>query len=453
MTTNDDIHKVRFCPASKYQLELVCRAISRRAGAPRVGAVGREPSLAAQSGGRMKAKPRTKKPLAKKPKAAKAPAKRAAAKPAAKAVPDKKKAQAQKPAAKQAKVAVKEPAPKEPALVMAPTDGKPLPQPDPDAGMMAGVKMATIPVMADIERKPMPPRPTPKKQVSRKLEPPTKSNLGKMTYTFEEGGAAMRELLGGKGAGLSEMTRIGLPVPPGFTITTEVCRRYIELGRQLPPGLDEEMHKRVAELERKTGKEFGGETDPLLVSVRSGARVSMPGMMDTVLNLGLNNRTCNALIVLTKNDKFAWDAYRRFVQMFATVVLGMRRDPFDEVVKRYVARARVPSESDLDRARLPQHDERVQSARPPPYEKGLPRGRLHPAAHGGRSGLQFVEQQARHRIPALRAHPRWVGHGRERVHHGLRQHGRRLGDGRGLHPQPVDGEKSLYRRVLAERAG
>ena len=236
---------------------------------------------------------------------------------------------------------------KEPQFVMAPVDGKPSAPPDPDAGMMAGVKMATIPVIGDIERKPMPPIPGPKKAVSRKLEPPTKSTLGKMTYSFEEGSAAMRELLGGKGAGLSEMTRIGLPVPPGFTITTEVCRRYLELGRQLPSGLDEEIHKRMAELERKTGKEFGGETNPLLVSVRSGARVSMPGMMDTVLNLGLNNRTCNALIVLTKNDKFAWDAYRRFVQMFATVVLGMRRDPFDEVVKRYVAKARVPSESDL----------------------------------------------------------------------------------------------------------
>jgi pyruvate,orthophosphate dikinase len=234
----------------------------------------------------------------------------------------------------------------EPQLVMAPVDGKPAAL-ESEPGMMGGVKVATIPVMADIERKPMPPLPAARKPVSRKVEPPTKSTLGKMTYTFEEGNASMRDLLGGKGAGLAEMTRIGLPVPPGFTITTEMCRRYIELGRQFPPGLDEEVHKRIAELERKTGKEFGGEVDPLLVSVRSGARVSMPGMMDTVLNLGLNNRTCNALIVLTKNDKFAWDAYRRFVQMFATVVLGMRRDPFDEVVKRYVAKARVPSESDL----------------------------------------------------------------------------------------------------------
>jgi len=198
-----------------------------------------------------------------------------------------------------------------------------------------------------VELKPMPPLPPPRKPQLRKIEPPTKSKLGKMTYAFEEGGADMRDLLGGKGAGLSEMTRIGLPVPPGFTITTEVCRRYFELGRQLPPGLEEEMHRRVAELERKTGKEFGGETNPLLVSVRSGARVSMPGMMDTVLNLGLNNRTCNALVVLTKNDKFAWDAYRRFVQMFATVVLGMKKEPFEEALRRYISKARVKSESEL----------------------------------------------------------------------------------------------------------
>src|ERR1700719_4683531 len=128
------------------------------------------------------------------------------------------------------------------------------------------------------------------------------SKSHKYVYTWgskkADGDGSMKPQLGGKGANLGEMTRIGLPVPPGFTITTEVCRRYMELGRQFPPGLEEEIHRRIAELERKTGKEFGGETNPLLVSVRSGARVSMPGMMDTVLNLGLNNRTCNALVVL-----------------------------------------------------------------------------------------------------------------------------------------------------------
>jgi pyruvate, orthophosphate dikinase len=209
---------------------------------------------------------------------------------------------------------------------------------------LSGLVLAEIGPGDPVRRVPLP---APRKATSRKPEPPTKLHLGKMTYSFEEGGADMRDLLGGKGAGLSEMTRIDLPVPPGFTVTAEVCRRYFELGRQFPNGLEEEIHRRVAELERKTGKEFGGEVNPLLVSVRSGSRVSMPCMMDTVLNLGLNNRTCNALVVLTKNDKFAWDAYRRFVQMFATVVLGMKKEPFEEVLKRYTAKARVATESEL----------------------------------------------------------------------------------------------------------
>ncbi len=244
--------------------------------------------------------------------------------------------------AKPAKKALKPPAHGKAGVKPAKTNGKVKGKTKPDG--LAGLVLAEIGPDDPVRRIPLPP---PRKATSRKPEPPTKLHLGKLTYSFEEGGADMRDLLGGKGAGLGEMTRIGLPVPPGFTVTTEVCRRYFELGRQFPNGLEEEIHRRVAELERKTGKEFGGEVNPLLVSVRSGARVSMPGMMDTVLNLGLNNRTCNALVVLTKNDKFAWDAYRRFVQMFATVVLGMKKEPFEEVLKRYVAKARVPSESDL----------------------------------------------------------------------------------------------------------
>jgi len=244
--------------------------------------------------------------------------------------------------AKPAKTALKPAARGKAMTKPAKTNGKVKGKAKPDG--LAGLVLAEIGPDDPVRRLPLPP---PRKATSRKPEPPTKLHLGKLTYSFEEGGADMRDLLGGKGAGLGEMTRIGLPVPPGFTVTTEVCRRYFELGRQFPNGLEEEIHRRVAELERKTGKEFGGEVNPLLVSVRSGARVSMPGMMDTVLNLGLNNRTCNALVVLTKNDKFAWDAYRRFVQMFATVVLGMKKEPFEEVLKRYVAKARVPSESDL----------------------------------------------------------------------------------------------------------
>ncbi|HEY1428426.1 MAG TPA: pyruvate, phosphate dikinase, partial [Candidatus Tumulicola sp.] len=154
----------------------------------------------------------------------------------------------------------------------------------------------------------------------------------KYIYFFDEGNAAMSALLGGKGAGLAEMTGAGLPVPSGFTITTEACLRYGELGRAFPPGLDEQIDTAVAELERRTGKKLGSVERPLLVSVRSGAQISMPGMMDTVLNLGLNDRTVEALARLTGNDRFAWDAYRRFLAMFGDIVLGIDRERFSDAV-------------------------------------------------------------------------------------------------------------------------
>jgi pyruvate,orthophosphate dikinase len=136
-----------------------------------------------------------------------------------------------------------------------------------------------------------------------------------------EGDATMRDLLGGKGAGLAEMTNAGLPVPPGFTITTEACNDYFTAGEKLPDGLWDDILEAVHEVEAQTGKRFGDAADPLLVSVRSGAKFSMPGMMDTVLNLGLNEETLNGLIALTGNERFGWDAYRRFVQMFGRIVM------------------------------------------------------------------------------------------------------------------------------------
>src|ERR1700682_4739666 len=142
----------------------------------------------------------------------------------------------------------------------------------------------------------------------------------------------MKELLGGKGAGLDEMTRAGMPVPPGFTITTQACLDYYKLGRRFPDGLDDEIKSAMRELEKRTGKGFGSSADPLLVSVRSGARVSMPGMMDTILNLGLNDETAAGLAKLTGNDRFAYDAYRRFMAMFGNVVLEIPKDEFDLVV-------------------------------------------------------------------------------------------------------------------------
>ncbi|KAB8141331.1 pyruvate, phosphate dikinase [Chloroflexia bacterium SDU3-3] len=154
----------------------------------------------------------------------------------------------------------------------------------------------------------------------------------KWVYLFTEGNASMRELLGGKGAGVAEMTRTGVPVPPGFTITTEACNAYYEYGKQFPEGLWEQALEALKDIEAKTGKKFGDPSNPLLVSVRSGARESMPGMMDTVLNLGLNQATLEGLAKLTENPRFAADAYRRFVQLFGKIVLGVDGEKLEHVM-------------------------------------------------------------------------------------------------------------------------
>ncbi|WP_448337311.1 pyruvate, phosphate dikinase [Chloroflexus aurantiacus] len=151
----------------------------------------------------------------------------------------------------------------------------------------------------------------------------------KWVYLFREGNASMRDLLGGKGAGVAEMTRTGVPVPPGFTITTEACNAYYENGQQFPEGMWEQVLEGLKDIESQTGKRFGDPSNPLLVSVRSGAKFSMPGMMDTVLNLGLNQQTREGLARLTDNPRFAADAYRRFVQLFGKIVLGVDGDRFE----------------------------------------------------------------------------------------------------------------------------
>jgi pyruvate,orthophosphate dikinase len=153
-----------------------------------------------------------------------------------------------------------------------------------------------------------------------------------------EGTGAMKELLGGKGAGLAEMTRAGLPTPPGFTITTAACNDYFGAGERLPDGLWDDVLEAMREVERRTGKGFGDPKNPLLVSVRSGARFSMPGMMDTVLNLGLNEATLRGLIALTGNERFGWDAERRFIQMFGRIVMDVRAERFDERLEAAKAR-------------------------------------------------------------------------------------------------------------------
>jgi pyruvate,orthophosphate dikinase len=167
-----------------------------------------------------------------------------------------------------------------------------------------------------------------------------------------EGDARMRDLLGGKGAGLAEMTNAGLPVPPGFTITTEACNDYFTAGEKLPDGLWDDVLEAVKEVEALTGKGFGKAADPLLVSVRSGAKFSMPGMMDTVLNLGLNEETLQGLISLTGNERFGWDAYRRFIQMFGRIVMDVKGERFDHALEAAKQRHGATQDTDLDAAAL-----------------------------------------------------------------------------------------------------
>ena len=177
--------------------------------------------------------------------------------------------------------------------------------------------------------------------------------IKKRVFLFREGNATMRDLLGGKGANLAEMANIGLPVPPGFTITTEVCTEYYDLGKKLPGELDSEVRAAVKDIEAGMSRTFGETNKPLLVSVRSGSKFSMPGMMDTVLNLGLNPDTVAALIEETRDERFVYDSYRRFIMMFSDVAFGLSKHGFDEkIFSAYKARVGAKSDLDLTAAHL-----------------------------------------------------------------------------------------------------
>ena len=170
----------------------------------------------------------------------------------------------------------------------------------------------------------------------------------KPVYAFEEADSKKRMLLGGKGAGLSEMTRLKLPVPPGFTITTEVCNKYYDNGRKLPKDVMPAVMKNITKMEKKTGKKWNSTKNPLLVSVRSGAAISMPGMMDTILNLGLNEKTVEGFAEQTQNPRFSWDSYRRFIQLFGKVVFGVNDEKFDHVLDSAKTKQGVTDDSKLN---------------------------------------------------------------------------------------------------------
>ena len=172
--------------------------------------------------------------------------------------------------------------------------------------------------------------------------------MAKFVYDFSEGNGSMRELLGGKGANLAEMSNLGMPVPQGFTVTTEACTQYYNDGRAIAPEIEAEIMEHLAKLEEKTGKQFGSTTNPLLVSVRSGARASMPGMMDTILNLGLNDVAVEGFAAKTGNPRFAYDSYRRFIQMFSDVVMELSKKRFEEIIDDMKAKKGVKQDVELD---------------------------------------------------------------------------------------------------------
>ncbi len=195
-------------------------------------------------------------------------------------------------------------------------------------------------------------KPKPRKEMPEKAKTEKRfSKDHKFIYYFgggqAEGNGQMKDLLGGKGANLAEMTNLGIPVPPGFTISTEACNLFYDNDLETPKWLDEEAHKYMHRVEREMGKKFGDPGDPLLVSVRSGARFSMPGMMDTILNLGLNDLTAKGLAKKSKNERFAFDSYRRFIQMFGAVVMGIEKSEFEEILTKKKEQRQIKQDSSL----------------------------------------------------------------------------------------------------------
>jgi len=200
------------------------------------------------------------------------------------------------------------------------------------------------------------------KQVAKQHQNETVKKIQKYVYSFGQGDGKNKQLLGGKGANLCEMTQIGLNVPPGFVISTEACMSYLSGNKQLPGGVMQQVLEHMKEVERASGKKFGNAADPLLVSVRSGSALSMPGMMDTILNLGLNKDTLHGLIQQTKNERFGYDAYRRFIQLFGKVALGVPDEIFDRIFEDVKHKAGVKIDVGLNAANLKEISERFLDA-------------------------------------------------------------------------------------------
>ncbi len=209
-----------------------------------------------------------------------------------------------------------------------------------------------------------------------------------------EGTATMKDVLGGKGAGLAEMTNLGIPVPPGFTISSTLCQTYLETS-SFPPRLRAQVETALQRLEAATGRQFGGAANPLLVSVRSGAAVSMPGMMETILNLGLNDHTVAGLTTQSNNERFAYDSYRRFIQMYGSVVFELPKQPFEELLDARKKASKADARHRPAGGGAGRPHPRLQGALPEGDREGVPRRPDGPAVGRHRRGIRELEHPPR----------------------------------------------------------
>ena len=283
--------------------------------------------------------------------------------------------------------------------------------------------------------------------------------MTKWVYSFgaghNEGRAEMRNLLGGKGANLAEMASIGLPVPPGFTITTEVCTAFYHNERNYPDDLDAQVRRRTRPRSRRRwGCRFGDTHKPLLVSVRSGARVSMPGMMDTVLNLGLNDVTVEGSAQRRDDPRFAWDSYRRFIQMYGSRGARRRSPPVRGDHRAHQAGRRRHRGYRAHRARTgTAWSTELQGHGRGRDRQAVPAGPRGAALGRDRRGVRLLDEPPRHHLSPAARHPGRMGHRGQRAGHGVRQHGRGLRHRRVLHPRSLHRRERVLRRVPGERAG
>ena len=239
------------------------------------------------------------------------------------------------------------------------------------------------------------------------IEAKTQRSAHKYVYFFgggkADGNGKMKDVLGGKGAGLAEMTNAGLPVPPGFTIQTEACREYMR-HNAVSKDVDRQMDEALAKLESLQGQKLGKGDNPLLVSVRSGAKFSMPGMMDTILNLGLNDQSVEALAKRTNNPRFAYDSYRRLIQMFGNVVLDIEKAVFEEVFDAKKKQKKTKLDTDLDAKALQGSHRRIQEGRQEARQARLSAGSARTAGHGARCRVPLLAERSRQALSPHQQH-------------------------------------------------